>query len=133
MRFCYSTKLYPYNTVDTVEMTASYSTNETEAQTPSTKVGKTTYHLQEDESVTEAVVRAVCSGTESDQSDLPPLYSVVDTDALNVLFTPNGRGRSRLTDGVVAFRYAGKQVEITSENTVKISEIPVEENVPTRL
>lgn len=132
MLLCDSTNLRPYKTVDTVEMTTSHSTNETEPETRSTKAEETTYHIQEDESVTEAVVRAVCSVTESDQMGLEPIYSVVDPDALNVLFG-SGSDPSRRTDGVVAFEYVGRHVRITSENTVKVSGTPPDENVPNRV
>lgn len=114
-------------------MTDSNSTNETDPETRSTKAEETTYHIQEDESVTEAVVRAVCSVTESDQMGLEPIYSVVDPDALNVLFGSNGSDHSRRTDGVVAFEYVGRHVQITSENTVKVSGTPPDENVPNRV
>lgn len=114
-------------------MTDLNSKNETKPVTSSTKVEETTYHIQENESVTEAVVRAVCSVTDSDQTGLEPIYSVVDPDALNVLFGSNGSDHSRLSDGVVAFEYVGRQVRITSGNTVKVSGTPPDENVPNQL
>ena len=79
-----------------------------------------TYHIRNDESVTEGVVRAVSSATHSEPIELEPLYSVVDTDALNALFTSLGTGTSRHSNGVVEFDYAGNRIQVTSSGSIEI-------------
>lgn len=79
-----------------------------------------TYHVQNDESVTEGVVRAVSCVMRSGPTELEPLYSVVDTDALNALFPTRETGKSRRTTGVVAFDYAGNRVQVTSGGRIEV-------------
>lgn len=93
------------------------------------KEGKTKYYVQNDESVTEAVIRAVRSVTQPGQTRLEPLYSSVDPDALNALFVSLETGESRCSDGVVAFDYAGKHIQATSEGTIKIKQGGSDEQV----
>lgn len=81
---------------------------------------RATYHVRNDESVTEAVVRAVSSVMRSEQTELEPLYSAVDTDALNELFPTRESRKSRRTNGVVAFNYAGNRVQVTSSGSIKV-------------
>jgi len=90
---------------------------------------ETTYHVQDDELVTEAVVRAVTAErrsdrtrSASDQTEMEPLYSVIDTEALNELFTPlrDESRRSQRTNGTVAFSYGGFHVRVTSDGTIGI-------------
>ena len=83
---------------------------------------ETTYHVRRDESVAEAVVRVVSSVTQTEQTGLEPLYSKVDPDALNALFTSPENGVPRPTDGVVAFDYAGNHIEITADGTINITD-----------
>jgi hypothetical protein len=73
-----------------------------------------------DESVVGAVVDAVAARERVDPVELPPLYDVVDTDALNALFDRSGeRGASERTadEGSgnrlrVTLQYQGYDVEI---------------------
>ncbi|WP_435181474.1 HalOD1 output domain-containing protein [Halorussus sp. AFM4] len=108
-------------------MTASNSEDRSQIDVQEGK--KSTYYIQEDESVTEAVVRGVCSVTQSDQTGLAPLYSIIETDALNTLFSSDVNGHSRLTDGVVAFKYAGNHIRVSSDGSVIISENSPVDNV----
>ena len=62
-----------------------------------------------------AVVEAVAEVTNDRPEDLPPLYDVVDPDALDGII---GRG----TDGVVAFRYVGCLVNVDADGSVRIFE-----------
>ena len=91
-----------------------------------------TYHVQNDESVTEAVVRAVSSVMHAGQTELEPLYSVVDTDALNTLFPTRESRKSRRTPGIVAFNYAGNHVQVTSSGCIKVKRGASKERTPTR-
>jgi hypothetical protein len=59
------------------------------------------------------VVRAVARTTNRDQTELPLLYDSVDPEALNTLV-------SRMSDGEVSFSYAGCEVTVTSDGTVRV-------------
>ena len=91
-----------------------------------------TYHVQNEESVTEAVVRAVSSVMHIGQTELEPLYSVVDTDALNTLFPTRKSRKSRRTPGVVAFNYAGNHVQVTSSGRIEVEKGASKERTSTR-
>jgi len=80
-----------------------------------------TYRVQRQESVTQAVVRAVRSESQSDDRALPPLYSTIDPDALNQLFTRRDAHaeESRHPTGVVEFPYAGYHVRVQEDGTVE--------------
>lgn len=79
-----------------------------------------TYQIQGGESVTEAIVRAVSSETRTDEARLESLYSAVDTDALNAIFSPFENGVSRQANTTVTFDYCGHRVKVTSENSIEI-------------
>jgi hypothetical protein len=73
---------------------------------------KLTYELDETESPSAAVVRAVASFTDSHEHDLEPLYEAVDPDALDALFEGGPDGET--ADGrSVRFRFAGCRVRVT--------------------
>ncbi|WP_440009260.1 HalOD1 output domain-containing protein [Halomicrococcus sp. SG-WS-1] len=78
--------------------------------------------MQENESVTEAVVRDVSAEKESPLTELESLYSVVETDALNTLFAPQVNGDRRMANGAVAFRYSECDIRITHDGKVLIKE-----------
>lgn len=61
--------------------------------------------------VSTEVVTAVAATTNTPIEELPPLYDVVDTDALNALFTPRRDGRLR-TGIHVSFSMAGCIVDV---------------------
>lgn len=69
-----------------------------------------------DQGVSTAVVEAVSDRTETPVLDLPPVYDVVDPDALDVLF------EGRETHGAVTFRYAGQVVTVRSDRTIEVDE-----------
>jgi hypothetical protein len=80
------------------------------------------YCVQQQESVTQAVVRAVRSESHSDDRPLPPLYSTIDADALNHLFTQPGAQAEepRQPTGVVKFPYVGYHVRVQSDGTIEV-------------
>lgn len=59
----------------------------------------------------------------ADPTELAPLYRVVDTDALDGLFTPGGREEPR-TEGTVV--YEGYEVTADNMGRVELSESAVE-------
>lgn len=68
----------------------------------------------------EVVAEQIAEEERTAPTDLdPPLYEVIDPDALNRLFgaTPDGVPRS---DGCVKFTYAGYEVRVTSEGEVEV-------------
>lgn len=70
------------------------------------------------QSVTTAVISTVATRADTDPVDMDPLYSVVDTDALNALFQPGAEGQ-------VAFTYNGYEIVAHSDGEVNVS--PVDE------
>ncbi|MFC4245607.1 HalOD1 output domain-containing protein [Natribaculum luteum] len=84
------------------------------------------YRLEPGESLSEAVVEAVAAAsgrsifaTDEDAEPLPPLYDVIDPDALNSLFKP-GR-ESEQIDGCVSFTYCNHRVVVESSGSVLVS------------
>jgi hypothetical protein len=70
------------------------------------------------------VVEAVSAATETPVDELPPLYQVIDPDALDVLFS------GRHTDGSVEFQYAGQTVTVSANRTVRVSPAANTQNRP---
>lgn len=68
----------------------------------------------ESQSPSMAVIRAVADREEVDPHELkPPLYEVIETDALDSLF--------RATKGRVSFSYAGYGVTVDHEGDVRVT------------
>lgn len=68
--------------------------------------------------VSDTVLAVVGVADEVDPVDLPPLYSVVDPDALDALFSSTSGGRSGF-DGSVTFQYAGFEVTVRDTGSVE--------------
>ncbi|QRV16833.1 hypothetical protein JMJ58_08195 [Haloterrigena salifodinae] len=79
------------------------------------------------DSITEAVVDAVSDVERCDPLTLPPLWDMIDSEALDGLFAPARRGHPRA--GRVAFDYAGYEVCITVD--VLGSEAPASQSEAT--
>lgn len=60
---------------------------------------------------------AACKNTEPTELE-PPLYEVIDPDALDEIFTPKRNGRAR-TGGQVRFTYCGYEIQVTSNGEVR--------------
>lgn len=71
-----------------------------------------------DSSLTLAVVEAVAAASNTPSEDLPPLYDVIDTEALERLFTPKRDGTGR--PGCVRFEYHDHAVRISDGRTVTV-------------
>ncbi|WP_254270867.1 HalOD1 output domain-containing protein [Halorussus aquaticus] len=102
-------------------MTNSTGTASATSHTTTNNDG-TTYCVQEGESVTEAVVRAVSAEKDSRPAELESLYSVIETDALNALFGPQLSGNRRMANGAVAFEYSGCEIRVTHDGEVLLRE-----------
>lgn len=70
--------------------------------------------------LTERIVAAVANAADCSSRELPPLYEVIDPDALDRLFAPTYEGGPR-SDGRVMFEYAGYEVVIHSPSDVDVS------------
>lgn len=69
------------------------------------------YDIGVDESVSRAVVRSVSAVEGQEPLSLPPLATVLDTDALDVLFEPRTDGTSR-SGGRLSFIYSNCKVTV---------------------
>lgn len=87
------------------------------------------YEMDDAETVTEAILAAVTTvtgdalvpiGDGADSSGLPPLYTVVDTDAIESLFRSPGSGGR--TSGYVQFRYADCTVTVESDGRILVQQ-----------
>lgn len=73
-----------------------------------------------DDTVCEQVVAAVADALDTDPLELPPLYEVIDPDALDHLFDtsfPNGRRGP----GRVMFTLAGCEVVVHSDGAIGVT------------
>lgn len=72
-------------------------------------------------SVSLRVVEAVATLYDVDSTDLDPLYSVIDPDALDALFAPTQADR-RLT-GEVTFQYENLVISVHGDGTIRLSDL----------
>lgn len=70
------------------------------------------------DSISQQVVEAVATFREIESTDLDPLYSVIDPDALNDLFAPTRGDRS--LKGEVTFLYEGLAVSVNGAGTIRL-------------
>lgn len=80
-----------------------------------------TFDWENTESVAITVIDTVAAVTETDSTELRPLASAIDTDALNTIFAPTNNAE-RLS-GSVQFEYEGCQVRVTADGKVLVSEL----------
>ena len=77
-------------------------------------------------SITVRIQEAIAERKQSEWSDCPPLYDVIDPDALEKLFAPTQAGTER--HGTVTFQYCGYQVTVNSDRTVDLDPINTDES-----
>jgi len=70
--------------------------------------------------VSEAVVYAVAELTQTDPLNLPPLYTVLDPDALNHLFGFETDTRPQ-TETSISFQYADTTVRVMERGTIAVT------------
>lgn len=75
--------------------------------------------IDQNDSLSEAVVEAVADAEGVEPTELQPLYDVIDPDALDSLFRPqfDGRHPSR---GEITFRYHGYVVHVDDAGRVSL-------------
>jgi hypothetical protein len=61
------------------------------------------------------VLRAVAEATETDPADLPPLYDVIDPDALDAVFDGRHENGSDSDDRELRLSYAGREISVRSD------------------
>lgn len=85
----------------------------------STFDAETTSEIDQNTTLSEAVVEAVADAEGVEPTDLRPLYDVLDPDALDSLFQPRVPG-GRSTRGQITFQYHGYEVHIDEEGQVTL-------------
>ena len=71
--------------------------------------------------VSQRVVERVADATDTDPTELAPLYGYVDPDSLDRLFAATGP-RTVRTEGRVTFRWAGCRVVVHADGTVDVDD-----------
>ncbi|MUV88800.1 hypothetical protein GJ629_01940 [Halapricum sp. CBA1109] len=77
------------------------------------------YECGPNEKISLAVVRAVSTVVDRDAPDLRPLAEILDTDALDALFSPRTDGTFRI-GGEVSFVYSGCRVSVQNGEYVTV-------------
>ena len=80
-----------------------------------------TFEWSHDESPSAAIVRAVATASGEDPTDMEPLYTAIDPEALDALFFPTHIATARTT-GVVEFCFSGYRVRIDAAGKGQIFE-----------
>ncbi|GAA0260119.1 HalOD1 output domain-containing protein [Haladaptatus pallidirubidus] len=80
------------------------------------------YNIEDGESISEAILTAVSSISGVEVTNLEPLYTVIDPDALNALFGSYSDGTPRDGKGIVVFSYESYQVTVQPDQTILVSE-----------
>lgn len=75
--------------------------------------GDSTYQFDQSlDKVSLAVIGAVADATGTDPMELPPLYSAIDTEALDALFASS--------IGKVSFSYNGFEILVEGDGTIRL-------------
>ncbi|WP_458191143.1 HalOD1 output domain-containing protein [Haladaptatus sp. NG-WS-4] len=72
------------------------------------------------------ILEAITAREEINPDDCPPLYDVIDPDALDNLFTPTQTGSER--HGKVIFQYCGYRVTVAGDRTISLDPLPADES-----
>lgn len=80
------------------------------------------YNIEEDESMTHAVIQAVASLLDNNPRELPPLYDSVDPEALNAIFSHRDQS-SQLQGTEIKFTYLEQEITIQNGTILYISQI----------
>ena len=83
---------------------------------PETDTYRASYHPDETGSLVGAVIYLVSSATGKEPETMPPLYAVVDTDALAKLFQPQTGAPA-----VVEFQYCGCAVTAKGDGKIVVA------------
>ena len=88
------------------------------------KTGTYTAQIEQSERMVSAIVSGVAACRGCEFTDLPPLYDVVDPEAVDQVFTSFPGSRHRSNDERIVFTYAGCEIVIDGggELTVRLLE-----------
>ena len=78
------------------------------------------YRQSVDESLTEAIVAAVCERADADATEFSPLYATIDPDALESMFGRRTDGSLRDSYRSVAFEYETYHVQVESGGRITV-------------
>lgn len=82
----------------------------------------TVHNNQDFSTIDTTVIEAIAAVTDSDPTEIPPLYDVVDPEALGDLFARPRRAEYRnRTEGTVAFQFAGCEVRFHADGRVLVT------------
>jgi hypothetical protein len=70
-----------------------------------------------------SVIEGVSEVTAAAPDEMQPLYEVVDSDALDRLFTRKDAHGTALSDGFVRFRYEGTEVTVYADGRTAVSRL----------
>ena len=77
-------------------------------------------------SIAVLILEAITAREEINPEDCPPLYDVIDPDALDNLFTPTQAGSER--HGKVTFQYCGYRVTVAGDRTISLDPVTTDES-----
>lgn len=70
--------------------------------------------------LSQTIVRAVAEAESTDPTELTPLYTAIDPDALEALFRSPLPGPGGRVDGEIRFSYHGYEVRVTAGGEVDL-------------
>jgi len=79
-----------------------------------------TAEIDQSERMVSAIVSGVAACTGRRVTDLPPLYDVVDSEALEQVFASPPRSRRHSNDGRFVFTYAGCEVTVDGDDELTV-------------
>ena len=79
-----------------------------------------TARIDQSERMVSAIVSGVAACTGRGVTDLPPLYNVVDPEALEQVFASPLGSRHRSNDGQFVFTYAGCEVTVDGDDELTV-------------
>lgn len=74
-----------------------------------------------------SVIEAVSQATTTTHDEMQPLYEVIDSDALDQLFTREDTHGTALSEGFVRFRYEGIEVTVYADGRTAVSRLDRDE------
>ncbi|WP_231188652.1 HalOD1 output domain-containing protein [Haladaptatus sp. DYF46] len=80
----------------------------------------------DNESISTVIAETIANHKGVDPADIEPLYTTIDSDALDALFAPRNDGSARTT-GQITFIHAGYEITVNSDRTITVELIDEEE------
>ncbi|WP_083252679.1 HalOD1 output domain-containing protein [Haladaptatus sp. W1] len=77
-------------------------------------------------SISFLILEAVTAREEINPGDCPPLYDVIDPDALDNLFATTQAGNER--HGKVTFQYCGYHITVSGDRTISLDPVTADDS-----